>query len=98
VVNNIPRYKMRYSRGIINVQLNDDHVCDIRNVVPTAEPKVLRVGTTHGTVREFRGWVGEDCIPPLKESRWIAFGRDWIVPSTMACRYYDMVRMENRET
>jgi hypothetical protein len=70
-------------RFIIGIELDDDEVGIVREMVSTAEGKILRVGFANATVGELRGGVREDGIPPIEETGGIAAWSNWVVASTM---------------
>jgi hypothetical protein len=73
-------------RSIIGIKLDDYEISIVREMVSTAEGKILGVGFPNGTIGELRGGVGEERIPPIEETRGIAVWRDWVVPCTMTRR------------
>jgi hypothetical protein len=70
-------------RFVIGIELDDDKIGIVREMVSTAEGKILRVGFTNGTVCELRGGVREDGIPPIEETGGIAVWRNWVAAGTM---------------
>lgn len=74
-----------HSRRIVDVQLYDDQVCDIRDVMSTAVPEISRICPSEGPVRELCGRVGEYRVPPVEEERWVA-GRGYrVITCAVAC-------------
>ena len=71
-------------RFIIRIELDDHEISIVWEMVSIAEGKIFGVGCPNGTVGELRGGVGEDGVPPIKETRGIAFRRNRVVPCTMA--------------
>jgi hypothetical protein len=84
-------------RSIIGIKLDDYEISIVREMVSTAEGKILGVGFPNGTIGELRGGVGEERIPPIEETRGIAVWRDWVVPCTMTRRDWVLVNTNTRQ-
>lgn len=85
---------------IVRGEFEDDEVGLVWEVVSAAEGEVGGVSLAHGTVREFRGGVREDAVPPFEEPGWVASWRDWIVAGTVAsgdCREKLLFSTQSRD-
>ena len=74
-------------RSVVGVELDDDEVGVVWQVVGVAKGEILRVGAPHGAVGELGGRVGEDAVPPVEETGWIAVRCDGVVAGAVTCRY-----------
>ena len=80
------RYERNDVRFVIRVELDNDEIGVVREMVSTAEGKILGVGRSDGTIGELGGGVGEERIPPVEETGGIAAWCNWVAAGTMTRR------------
>jgi hypothetical protein len=80
------RYEGNDVRFVIRVELDNDEIGIVREMVSTAEGKILGVGPLNGTIGELGGGVGEERIPPVEETGGIAAWCNWVGAGTMTRR------------
>jgi hypothetical protein len=83
-------------RFVIGIELDNDEIGIVREMVSTAEGKILRAGHSNGTIGELRSGVGEERIPPVEETGGIAVWCDRVAPSTMTRRDWVVISQYKR--
>lgn len=83
-------------RFVVGVKLENYEISIVREMVSTAEGKILGVCLPNSTVGELRSGVREEGIPPIEETGGVAVRGDWVVTRAMTRRDWTVVSTTTR--